>query len=280
MKTKAAAPPKTWVVLDVSNLAYRAAFAHGHLTHGDKPTGVAYGVLRDVKTFRREFSADHVVFCFDGGKNLRKRDFPWYKRRPADPEKLVQAEAVRDQIKTLRRRDLPACGFRNLVRQVGYEADDMMCLVAAATPYEDRVVLVTGDQDLYQVLSPRVSVYHPHKKELVTKADFVARYGVQPQSWALVKALGGCVSDGVPGLKGVGPKTALAYVRGDKGHKDPLIDRVARERQAISDFMRVVSLPYPGTAPVKVVPDKFDPAGWERVAARYGAGSLSAKRKG
>lgn len=274
-KSSKTEPAKTWLVFDMSNLAYRAVYAHGHLSQGTTPTGIQYGILRDIKTLKAKFMATNLVFCFDWGPTLRQQEFPWYKaNRNKDPERLEVAKKVRIALGKLRKKDLKSVGFRNMVRQEGFEADDMMALVCSVTPFKDNVVLVSGDKDLYQLLSPRVIVYHPSQKKEVTKESFKDEYGIEPFSWSLVKALGGCTSDGVPGLKGVGEKTALRYVRGDKGHKEKLIGKVAKNRKKISNFMRVTTIPYPGTSPVVLKKDRYSHAAWEELLDGYGMKSL------
>ena len=273
-KTK---PVKTWLVLDVSNLAYRAAYAHGGLSHGTTSTSVQYGVFRDVKNLRTQFAACELVFCFDWPPYHRKEVFPKYKSKPKDPEREKVSKIVRVATRRLRKVDLPACGFRNLVRQKGFEADDMMALVCPTIPFEDQVVLVSGDEDLYQLLSPRVSVYHPRTKIVVTKEGFKKDYGIEPSSWSLVKALGGCTSDGIPGLVGVGEKTALRYVRGDMGHREPTIPKVCANQEALSTYMRLTTIPYPGTKSVVLKKDRFSQSAWEDVMDGYGIRTLKEK---
>lgn len=274
-----------WLVLDCPNLAWRAYHAHKNLEWNGEQTGVIFGVMNDLRTLADRFNSTNFVFCFDVGKGLREQKFPAYKasrRIERFPEEEAQRrEGVRYQIDKLRTDYLPGLGYKNVFWQSGYEADDVMASVALNTPEEDRVILVSGDEDLYQLLNYRVAVYHPKPKELVTARVFKAEYGIHPEEWVKVKALAGCGTDDVEGVEGVGEKTAIAWFT----HK-PLRQKGLEAR--INKFVRsgrwgenmlMVTLPYPGTKAFRPESDEGkDPAAWDLLCDRLGIRSLAGRQ--
>uniref|UniRef100_UPI00307A7698 DNA polymerase I n=1 Tax=Desulfovibrio sp. TaxID=885 RepID=UPI00307A7698 len=137
------------------------------------------------------------------GPNFRHEIFPLYKaNRDATPEDLVrQLDPIHRMVRAL--------GLRLEVSQ-GCEADDCIASLAARFAAEHPVIIVSGDKDLKQCLGPNVYMWDPASKEekLVSEADFTAESGVTPAQWPDVQALIGDTSDNIPGVPGIGPKTA------------------------------------------------------------------------
>ena len=137
------------------------------------------------------------------GPNFRHEIFPLYKaNRDATPEDLVrQLDPIQRMVRAL--------GLRLEVSQ-GCEADDCIASLAARFAGEHPVIIVSGDKDLKQCLGPNVYMWDPASKEekLVSEADFTAESGVTPGQWPDVQALIGDTSDNIPGVPGIGPKTA------------------------------------------------------------------------
>lgn len=269
---------KAHLVLDCNYLLWRAHHSTGHLSHGEEATGAVFGFFKAVETLKTRFGTDRLIFCFDHGKSLRKQEFPWYKNKPQklNADDLRQDEEVRRQIEKLKADYLPGLGYANVLYQKGYEADDVIFSVVRA--YLDRkFVVVSGDRDLYQALNPnaRVSIYHPREDRTVTYDSFVRQYGIQPKTWPKVKAVGGCVSDRVPGMAGVAEKTALMYARGlCTPHKAKAIDKWCATDQLYKDCLKVVTLPYPGTRKFAIDEDAFDRSAWDRLCDTLGFKSL------
>lgn len=268
-----------WLVLDVHSLAHRALHTTGGLSFEDRPTGVLFGLFRDLHTLTAEFGTPHVVWCFDRKPLLRKQDYPGYKVRKVDEEKAALYDGMEQQLTALRTKYLEDLGYFNVHHKPGYEADDVMAAVAAGLAPGDRAVLVSGDTDLYQLLSRTCAVYHPTPKRFVTARDFKAQWGIPPKAWATVKALAGCDTDTVPGIYGVGVKTAAAFLRGgflgDK-KKQKLIEAFVGS----ADYHRnqkLVRLPYPGIDPITPAPDPPRPRGaWRSLCERLGMSALAA----
>lgn len=269
---------KTHLVLDCNYLMWRAFHTTGHLSYGEEATGAVFGFFKALETLKTRFTTDRLIFCFDHGKSLRKQQYPWYKNKlqKLNATDLRQDEEVRRQIEKLKLDYLPAVGYANVLYQPGYEADDVIFSVVRA--YLDRkFVIVSGDRDLYQALSPntRVMLHHPREDRTVSYSSFVTQYGIQPRMWPKVKAVGGCVSDKVPGMPGVGEKTALMYFRGlCPPHKAKQIATWMENDQLYKDCLRVVTLPFPGTRRFAIDEDAYDPRAWRALCDKLGFKSL------
>lgn len=274
---------RTWLILDVNNLAWRAFHSTGGLAHGGEPTGVLFGVLRDLQRFQDEFATRDVVFAFDFGNGLREGSYPFYKesRRKrvfTDAEESARNDLAH-QITSLRRSYLESLGYSNIFYARGFEADDVIASAVRGLPRGDRAVMVSSDRDLYQLLSRNVSQYSPAAKAgLYTTAAFQAEYGIHPSQWPEVKAIAGCDTDDIPGMAGVGEITAAKWLRGElRGAKKDAIDAFV----AGPDYrgnLELVTLPYPNCPGFRPAPDDTSPAdaavAWTRLCERFGIWSL------
>ncbi len=193
-------------LVDGTSFLYRGFYAYPDLKRSDgMATGAIFIVLRILLRILREEKPKYVGFFMDGkGTNFRHELFEPYKaQRPKMPEDLAaQIEPLREAIRLL--------GL-SLTVSDGIEADDCIASLAAANQAERPVVLVASDKDLKQCLTPNVYLWDPAgKNEKVTsEADFMTELGIKPQQWPDLQALMGDSSDNIPGLPGVGPKTAL-----------------------------------------------------------------------
>ena len=263
-----------WLLLDMSNLAWRAFHTTGHLSFNGNPTGVIYGVFRELVKLRDRFPNGRPVFCFDVGESLRKKKYPWYKCRLPNPDR----KTVRQQLDQLMLDVLPAVGFRNLFHADGYEADDIIASVVTDDLKHLKYlsVMVSGDQDLYQLLRVNCHQYHPATGELMTQSGFYKRYGFNPAvGWAEVKAIAGCKSDTIPGAKGVGEAGACQYVAGTlkSGAKFNNI-KLWVESGQFDETMKLTKLPYPGCPTFDLRDDQADTDKWNRQLRRFGIRSL------
>lgn len=269
-------PP--WILIDSSYLAYRAFFSMGELSHGDIPTGVVFGFLREVLQLQDHFGTTRIAFCFDVGRSVRREVYPSYKlRRNEDktPEQKRQHTLVREQLTALRTDYLPSIGFSNIFYQKGYEADDIIASIVnslkltIAFGRPERAIIVSSDGDMNQLLSKFVSIWNPKKQELVTNKSFEKEWGLDPGLWPSVKAIAGCHTDEVEGIKGVGEKTAACFVKGTlkTGKK---FDSIVYGNKVIRRNMKLVTIPYPGTKNFKLVKESVGQRGWAKLAKRLG----------
>lgn len=274
---------KTWLVLDVNYLMHRAFHIFGGLSYGKEGgTGAVYGVFRDIIRLQDQHATSDIVFCFDHGRKLKRQEVcPGYKKkRHSRRLEGIEEEAVnelRRQINLLKTEYLPYLGYENVFYQKGYEADDVIASVVKNTPTQDEVVIVSGDKDLYQLISRRVCVWHPKSSEeqkCWTEESFKKEYGIPPDFWKHVKAIAGCKTDEVPGLKGVGEKTACKFLL---KQATPRIEKLVNDWMNTGGYftsLDLVRLPYTGTNDFVPKQDEVNVAHWRKLTKRLGMKSL------
>lgn len=197
-------------LIDGSAFFYRGYHAFRDLARSDGfPTNALFMIFRLLFKLLKEQSPDHLVFFLDGkGPSFRSKIYSEYKaNREAMPEPLArQVEPLLDGLKLL---GVP------VIVPTDAEADDGIASLAAKFSKTVPVVIVGADKDLKQCLADSVVLYDPVGKaeKLVTKAEFTAENGIEPASWPDLQALVGDTSDNIPGVPGVGPKTALGILR-------------------------------------------------------------------
>ncbi len=270
----------TLLILDVNYLAYRAYFVFGKtLYHKGQPTGVTFGILRDIRALTEQFNTSQIAFCFDYGKSKRVEMYPGYKlkrrREKQDPEGKTRALAMRAEMDFIRKELLSDLSMNNVFFQDGYEADDLIAATVKASQFDTNVV-VSNDHDLYQLLSPNTIVWKPTQKTVYLKKDFIKEFGVLPNIWHKIKAVAGCSTDEIPGAKGVGESKAAKYFAGKMNDgiiKDRITNFIKSETYQMNK--RLVRLPLDGTHEVEI--DEQPPinhARWIEIAKRLGMKSL------
>lgn len=270
------------LILDCHYLCHRAFHAQQDLSWNGIATGVIFGFLKSIGVLKNEFATDRIGFCFEGTTLWRKTWFPEYKmkrqhhERETDPEKVRARGDLCRQIDALRTRHLPLIGFKNIFYYPGYESDDLMAKFAETEKGD--VVLVTSDADLFQCLRPNVSIWDPNKKRLFTDKWFRKEYGIDPWRWAMVKAIAGCGSDGVPGIPGVGEITALKFIRGELKHSSKAWASIMSDegKRVVLRNRKLVELPFkdPDTPLPELHEDNVKQDGWNEVCKSLGIRSL------
>ncbi len=266
------------LVLDCHYLCHRA-FHTSDLEWQGRATGVIYGFLRGIGILADAFSTNRLGFCFEGGNLKRKTLFPGYKIRHQKEKTSQEVRAygeLNSQIRELREILLPKIGFRNIFCYPGYESDDSMAAIALDAPPEQDVILVTADSDLYQCLRKNVAIYSPQKQRLLTERWFKREYQITPRQWAIVKAMSGCHGDGVPGVPGIGEKTALKILQED-GKLTPGWTKAYLSRDIVRRNRKLVELPFEGCPIPEWRPDEISRKGWLWVCDHLGFKSLSGK---
>ncbi|HET9699970.1 MAG TPA: DNA polymerase I [Burkholderiales bacterium] len=198
----------TLLLVDGSSYLYRAFHALPDLRSRDhQPTGAIYGVIGMLRRLRKDYAADYIACIFDAkGKTFRDQLFPEYKaHRPPMPEDLAtQIEPLRDCIE--------AMGWPLLAVE-GVEADDVIATLATrAESRGARTIVSTGDKDLAQLVSPRVTLVNTMTNEVLDEAGVLAKFGVPPSLILDYLTLIGDAVDNVPGVDKVGPKTAVKWL--------------------------------------------------------------------
>jgi DNA polymerase-1 len=204
---------KKLIVIDGHALSYRAYFAIRPLSDSKgRMTNAIYGFVQMLLKLLKEEKPDYLAVAFDTGRpTFRHRIFSEYKANRAKmPEDMrVQMELIREMVR--------AFGFP-IVEAEGYEADDCMGALAKSLSEEVDVVLVTGDKDVLQLVEDgRIRVIAPQKgiSEIITydEVKVKERFGVPPPLVVEVLALAGDPSDNIPGVKGIGEKTAIELIK-------------------------------------------------------------------
>ena len=225
-----AARPRVFLV-DGSGYIYRAYHALPRLTRkrDGLPTGAVYGFCNMLQKLLAEIEAEggagHIAVLFDAGRDtFRHEIFDGYKaHRPPPPEDLVpQFDLIRE---ATQRFNLPC------IELDGYEADDLIASYARASVAAGRgVVIVSSDKDLMQLVRPGVEMRDPLKERPIGVEEVRAKFGVDPGKMVDLQALTGDSTDNVPGVPGIGVKTA-AELLDTFGDLDTLLARVDEVRQ-------------------------------------------------
>lgn len=271
------------LLIDVSNMAHRAFHTTGGLSFNGDMTGILYGIFRDIVEFRELFNASKIAFCFDGGHDHRTKLYQKYKadrverRQKMDEDELEARRELRKQVYRLRTSLLNDVGFRNIFWQEGYEADDIIAWIAEN--HWNDFVIVSTDQDLYQCLvENRITIWNPITKRTITEKSFTEKYGIVPMLWANVKAIAGCSGDNVPGIKGIGEKTAAKFMSGKlKPTSKAFIDIISNANKIDRNFS-LVKLPFPGCGPFELEDDDVTPRTWDKMMDALGMRSLMGRR--
>ncbi len=199
----------TLLLIDGSGFIFRAYHKLPPLTRADgTPTGAVYGFTTMLLKLREETQATHAAVVFDAkGKNFRHDLYEAYKaNRPPAPEDLIpQFPLVRDAARAM---SLP------VIEQEGVEADDIIATYAKQGAQQGmQVSIVSSDKDLMQLLGDGVTMFDPMKNKPLTLEDVEAKFGVTPDQVVEVQALMGDSTDNIPGVPGIGPKTAAELIQ-------------------------------------------------------------------
>ncbi|MBA2410401.1 MAG: DNA polymerase I [Gammaproteobacteria bacterium] len=200
---------KPLVLVDGSSYLYRAFHALPPLTNAaGEPTGAIYGVVNMLKKLLSDYQPDHMAVVFDAkGKTFRSDRYELYKAtRPPMPDELgAQIEPLHAIIEAM---GLP------LLCIDGVEADDVIGSLARAAQAGDmHVVVSTSDKDLAQIVSAQVTLVNTMSGRCLDVAGVAERFGVPPERMVDYLALVGDTVDNIPGVPGVGPKTAAKWLQ-------------------------------------------------------------------
>lgn len=190
------------LLIDGNSLIWRAAFSGGE-------HNIASGVITFANEVLTRFQPDSLIFCWDYGKSrFRSELYSQYKATREKPAKL-DIESIYSQVDILRRY-LSKMGIQQ-VRVSGIEADDLISWVSeyAVLSLDKDVVIVSTDKDLWQLITPRVSVFDPIRSTFATPEFVKLSFGVAPKDIPIYKALVGDTSDNIKGIKGIGEKLAI-----------------------------------------------------------------------
>lgn len=276
---------RSWLIIDSDFMCHRALHTFKELSHNEVLTGVIFGYLRAVEDLVDTFQAHGVVHCFNYGRNDRYELFPDYKIKRRSKQKEGTDEEVKmwkefdRQRNLLRTTYLPMLGYNNVAYEEGKESDDTMA--AVVLPEGDHGVLITSDGDLLQCIRPNIIFFDPQRNKRVTWQSYQKEHGILAKDHWKVLTLAGCATDEVPGLPGIGKKTAYKYLRGElpKHHKTYATIKSGFKR-ILKQNKPLVKLPFPGTAPQHVKNDEFSIEKWNELCGDLGMKSLRRKDRG
>ncbi len=218
-------------LIDGSGFIFRAyyAMAYSHKAGMTNPDGVevgaVYGYTNMILKMLRDYNNPHMAVIFDTARqNFRNDIYEDYKanRDETPPDLIPQFPLIREATKAF---DLPA------LEMSGYEADDLIAAYAKqATAVGKKVVIVSSDKDLMQLVRPGVRMLDPMKGKWIEEEQVIEKFGVTPDKVVDVQSLAGDSVDNVPGVPGIGVKTAALLIN-EYGDLETLLDRAGEIKQ-------------------------------------------------
>jgi DNA polymerase-1 len=225
--------PKRLFLIDGSSYIYRAYFAIRHLSNSKGlATNAVYGFVNMLLKVAREQQPDHLAVVFDArGPTFRKELYPEYKaNRTHMPDDLVpQVPIIKDVVRAF---NMPA------IEKEGFEADDIIATLAKKFAAEGlEVTVVTGDKDLMQIVSDRIRLLDTMKDKVSGLEEVAERFGGPPEKVIEVQALAGDSSDNIPGVPGIGEKTAVKLIQ-EFGSVENLLANLDQVKGKIQEKLR------------------------------------------
>ncbi len=217
---------ETIYLVDGSAYIYRAYHAIRHLSNSKGlPTNASFGFVRMLLKLLEDRQPSYLAMVFDAkGPTFRHEIYKEYKaNRPPMPEDLsVQIPYIKKIVEGF---NIPSLELN------GYEADDIIgTLAGKATEKGYKTVLVTGDKDFKQLISKSASLWDPMKDRSIIYEDFKEELSIEPEQWIDVLGLAGDPSDNIPGVPGIGAKTAIKLVK-EFGNIDHLLEHIDQVKQ-------------------------------------------------
>lgn len=196
------------VLVDGNSTLYRAYFAiRGLSTSKGFPTNAIYGFVQTINKIEKEFKPEAISVAFDvAKKTFRNEIYKEYKAgRPPMPEDLIiQIPKIKEFLKL---KGIQIWEFEN------YEADDLIATVASKYSEKEKVLIVSSDKDLFQLIGENIMIYQAGKDQIITKKETEEKFGVYPEQMVDFLSLMGDSSDNIPGVKGIGEKTAAKLIK-------------------------------------------------------------------
>jgi DNA polymerase-1 len=218
--------PDHYYLVDGSGYIFRAFHALPPMTRGDgTPVNAVYGFTNMLLKLIEDAEAEYIAVIFDAGpKSFRNELYNLYKaqRPPPPPELIPQFSLIRDATRAC---NVPA------VELAGFEADDLLATYACqAARAGHKVTIVSSDKDLMQLVDGNVEMLDPIKNRRIGHAEVMEKFGVGPDKVIDVQALAGDSTDNVPGVPGIGIKTAAELIN-TYGDLDSLLARAGEIKQ-------------------------------------------------
>lgn len=265
------------LIFDSQFLCYQTHYANKKMPESNNREIFILNFLGRVLYFSRKFRSTNIVFAWDSVLSYRKNEIPGYKQKRK--EKLSEEEkkdrsVLYKRIDFLRKKVIPALGFKNSFLQDGLEADDIIADISFRYGKDQEVYIVATDNDLYQLLSENVSMVMPNIKnahaKIYSREDFKNKYRIEPCDWWKVKSIAGCVSDNVDGIAGIGPVNAIKWILQEidvNSKKGTLIQNNLDLAKKNEQYVR---LPHEKTAPCILQKDEVTFQKFQKVCKKLG----------
>ncbi len=198
------------LLIDGQSFCYRAFYAIRELTNSKgEPTNAIYGFVTMLRKLIREEAPNYLAICFDRKEpTFRKARYEAYKahRKPMPDELVEQMPHIKEFVHAYR---IP------IFELPGHEADDLLGTIARKAEKSGlEVVIVTGDKDMLQLVNDQVKILNTYKEEILDRGSVAERFGgLGPERVPDVMSLSGDASDNIPGVPGIGEKTAVELIR-------------------------------------------------------------------
>lgn len=211
------------LLVDGMYLAFSSFYANRTMrTIGGRPSGAVFGFVSRIEALIRELQPRRIAIAFDcREKTFRHQWFPEYKATRQEPPEdlLAQLGDIRTYV---RGRGI------TLLEQPGFEADDLIALHSRAEVTAGREACIfSADKDLFQLIGPGIQVFHPKTKQLLDREGLKEFFGLYPEQIADFLSLTGDASDNIPGVPGIGEKTAVKLLE-QFGTVDELLQRISQ----------------------------------------------------
>ncbi len=199
---------ETILLIDGMYLVYSSFYSHQAMrTIQGEPTGAVFGFISRIESLIQELQPDRLAVAFDAKeRNFRRDLYPEYKaKRLKPPEELLQQlPLIREYLE-----------YRGIyfLEKAGLEADDIIALLARRYAADGSEVLIfSADKDLFQLVAERISVFHPKLKQKLDRDGVKSFFGIYPEQIVDYLSLAGDASDNIPGIPGIGEKTATKLI--------------------------------------------------------------------
>jgi hypothetical protein len=229
------------------------------------------------------------VYAIDSKYSKRKKIYKYYKEKRhknKTDEQIALDKIAYPQFETVEEYILPTIGYRNRFKVKGLEADDIIASICK-TYKDSEIIIITTDQDLYQLLTDNICIFNTKTNSYFTNYDFKEKYGIEPKIWKRIKAIGGCSSDCVKGVPipqpdptkkqmHVAEKGALNFIKGNMKCTTKAYKAIVSPegKKIINRNKKLVILPFRGTPKFKLHPDRISKNGILKVARRYNMRSI------
>jgi 5'-3' exonuclease len=266
------------LIVDSNMICHQLKYKMVKLSFDEMRTEIVFGFFLKIMQLSNLFETNQFSFVWDSPRNLnlRKKIFPAYKEKRDDK---TEEEKIVDRITypqlDIIQETLTELGFANNFKITGYEGDDLIASIVNNN--KGPFCIVSSDSDLYQLLSKNVYMYSLKTKKRYYSSDLEKEYGVGPEAWATVKALGGCITDEVPGVKGVREKTASKFIQGKLPVCRPTYSAILASKELFERNKRLVTLPFEGTPDITLREDNLDYSKFLSFFNRHGFESLLTK---